>query len=434
MSTGDCRIERRHGTGRLGAALRTEAAILAHARHPGVAELLAVDRDDAGDAIWIDVAAPHGPTLRTAGLPTGELAGAVAMVATTVADLHEIGVAHCDVSADAVRLGADGRAVLTGFHAARWIDGPAARWHSHPLARADDRALGRMLGAQVRLLGGPEAPITRRRLGLRPPRRHPTDDPLDTLSRLAGAAAGGQLSSRALAEALATDVEGARVPVVDASADQQVGPWEDDTSARGVTAPDGDLAGRGARQDDSNLVGWGARQDHTDRLPGGDADGRPRSADDAPARVPRAVAVGAGIVLGLAVASSLVVAVHPHDPARRTVSQVASCSGTAITCPPYADGVLTFGSVRYTVGGAGDIVAVGRWGCRAARLALLDATSGTLWSFASWPTGSTPVAPHRVMSIGRASRVAVRSTSRCDHLFVTTGGGAGRDVTAAVAR
>jgi len=418
MSCYDTRIERRHGTGHAGVALRTEAAILAHARHPGVADLIAIETDGGGDETWIDVAAPHGPTLGTARLPPAQLAGAVAMVATTVADLHEIGVAHCDLSVDAVRLGTDGRAVLTRFHDARWIDGPPARWRSHPLAKADDRALGRMLGAQVRLLGGPEPSLASRSRVARRRRRtgpHATPSPLDALSRLAGAAAGGQLSSRALAEALATDIEGASVPVV-VSTDAQHVRDRDNIDPRAKERDDGD----GTQPRHSGDGRYDAPP-----APGG---------MEASMQMPRGVALGVGVALGLALATALVVAVHPHDQARRAAPSAASCSGTATACPPYADGILSFGSARYTVGAPGDAVAVGRWGCATARLVLLEPTSGTLWSFASWPTGATPVTPRRALALGSAYRLAVRSTRRCDRLFVTTASGKHHDVTTAVAQ
>src|ERR1700730_17363552 len=119
-SRAQVRLECRSASGPAGDALGREAQILAHARHPGVAELIDV-RVDA-TTTEIETAVPDGLPLRRVALSIEELAGVMATVSTTVADLHDIGVAHGAITIDGVVIGDDGRAVLTDFTRSAWLD------------------------------------------------------------------------------------------------------------------------------------------------------------------------------------------------------------------------------------------------------------------------------------------------------------------------
>jgi serine/threonine protein kinase len=90
-----------------GPRVAEEAAALRAVRHPGVVEL--VDVVDGA----LRTARVDGRSL--ADLPPlrpDEVAGVAAAVATTLADLHEMGVVHGGIEAAHVLVGADGRIVL----------------------------------------------------------------------------------------------------------------------------------------------------------------------------------------------------------------------------------------------------------------------------------------------------------------------------------
>ena len=105
---------------------------------------------------------PPGAPLGDATLTVEEVAGVVAVLATTISDLHAIGVAHLRIDASAVHLGFDGRPVLDRFDGATLLDGPARRWPVHRLAGEDDRALGELFRT---LLSGSVGPDASRRVG-----------------------------------------------------------------------------------------------------------------------------------------------------------------------------------------------------------------------------------------------------------------------------
>lgn len=120
------------------ARLEHEARVLAVARHPGVVELV-------GHA---------GTTLRLRlvdGVAPGDLTSHAVVVATTLADLHDLGVAHGAIGADHVIFDRSGAPVLCSF--GRGHTGVAA---DGPEAVADVRALG------AALLAGSDDPRQRR--------------------------------------------------------------------------------------------------------------------------------------------------------------------------------------------------------------------------------------------------------------------------------
>jgi hypothetical protein len=93
--------------------LSAQAAALEGIDHPGVVELLRFSaQDGVAELVTVEV---DGPTLAARpDLPLGELAAVVASVATTLADLHDLGVVHGNVVPHHVLLSADGP-VLCGF-------------------------------------------------------------------------------------------------------------------------------------------------------------------------------------------------------------------------------------------------------------------------------------------------------------------------------
>ena len=103
-----------------------EAEVLEAARHPGVVELIGVDGSGALPAlVTLQVA---GPTLGAEPpVSVEEVAGVLAAVASTLADLHSLGVVHGALAPDHVLLSPGGRPVLCGFgHGGRIGQAPVA--------------------------------------------------------------------------------------------------------------------------------------------------------------------------------------------------------------------------------------------------------------------------------------------------------------------
>src|SRR5690606_20211408 len=126
------------------ARLRTEAVILRALAHPGVVQVADLAEDD--DAVELHLAWAGSHTLATVtGLTPSTVAGVVAALAATVADVHAAGLVHRRITPDHGFLGAGGRPVLTG-----WADAVA----SDRADRADGVAA---LGVLLSVLAAPRA-------------------------------------------------------------------------------------------------------------------------------------------------------------------------------------------------------------------------------------------------------------------------------------
>jgi hypothetical protein len=423
------RRESRRASGAAGDDLRREAQILAHARHPGVIEVIDVRLN--ATTTEIDTLAPDGVALGRIALGVEELAGVIATVATTVADLHDIGVAIGSIAVDAVVIGDDGRAVLIDFTRSAWLDGPPSKWAAHRLARRDDRMLGDLLAALLdrcapRAVAGPlEATSRWSRLGRRAGVAH-GHDPVVAVSRWAADAAAGTVSSRRLAEGLATEIPGARLPhrprpadrAASTAADRAASTAEDQpaTGAGAVGGWEGAADGPGA-PDDGTIMSDEALERWFATTPGQDpADDR----EVPPPALPLATRIrhAAQVALGVAMAAGLVVGTRALSHPRIAVGAI--CLSGSPRCATFRDGTLTVGSRRYGVGQAGDVAVIGRWTCGEATLALLRPTSGDVWVYAAWPADDTPVRPALDASVPGARSLTVRAHGGCDTLLATS--------------
>ena len=188
------------------ARLVHEADQLEAARHPGVVELIGVDGLGVGSMLL--TAHVEGPALAQVGrLPLEEGAGLLAALASTLADLHELGLVHGAVSPDHVIVGPGGRPVLCGFAYGGRRGGPSGPPPPVPRAFADPARAGTDelspafdvfgLGALARFLA-------------------PDPPPGHVLARIADEAtvadASARPSARAVAEALQHEVPAARLP------------------------------------------------------------------------------------------------------------------------------------------------------------------------------------------------------------------------------
>jgi serine/threonine protein kinase len=89
--------------------------------------------------------------------------------------------------------------------------------------------------------------------------------------------------------------------------------------------------------------------------------------------------------------------------------------------PPlnYHGGVLSFRGTAFHVGEAGDVLAAGRWHCAATpTIALLRPQTGEIWTFATWPSPSHPIAAMPLATVSGADALATRSDGKCDVLLV----------------
>ncbi len=183
-----------------GCRLARESEILARARHPGVVQLApaAGDRREGRLATVAVEGAPPG------ALSAGEVAGLGAAVATTVADLHDLGITHGACRLEHVIVDPAGRPVLCGFGSGTL---PGERADPEAARRDDVASLAASLAERV----GP-------------------DD--RALRRVLDRAISQPVTARSLAAALARAVPGACLP----------------SSSRNLAAGGGSAGGGSARQ------------------------------------------------------------------------------------------------------------------------------------------------------------------------------------------
>ncbi len=105
--------------------LRAEADTLGRLRHPGVVELISFEPGPPATlrTVWAgtDTWDRQPPTTRDT------IPAALAAIATTLADFHDIGLCHAAVTPDHVIVGSDGRPVLCGLGDAVPVDPESQR-------------------------------------------------------------------------------------------------------------------------------------------------------------------------------------------------------------------------------------------------------------------------------------------------------------------
>jgi hypothetical protein len=417
--------------------LLREAEVLEAARHPGVVELVGVD-DHAGRPALVTTLVDGADLASRPAMAVAQASAVLAGVASTLADLHDVGVVHGAVAPEHVLVTVDGRPVLCGLgHGGRAGHPPVAaaplpegfadpaRSATEPLSPATD-VFG--VGALVQWAI----------------QRDPTVKPGRALLKLRAIAARATAADplrRPTARDLASDLA-AEVP---AGRSRARPPW-----ARAAPRSGGSRA-RAAPQS------GGSRARAAPQSGGRRARRGERS-------VRRAALVAAGAVLAT---GALVAAVQFLAPNRQAASPRLVPPATPATleaaepepqpgpppaasaprpdCPRpagllsadvdsdgcadnlrYADGVLEGGEARWAVGRAGDQVATGDWRCTgAATLVLLRPSSGEVFLFDGWaPPGRDLVAG----VIGRvegafALRPADLDGDRCPELMVERRGG-----------
>lgn len=441
-----------------------EAAALAAARHPGVVELADVDVD-AG-VLRTQRLEGARPLAEAGPLTAAEIAGVLASVAATLADLHDRGVVHGGIDAGHVLLAADGRPVLCSF--GREGDRPG-----------DVAAMGRLV---ARLLASARPDDQRRpgrgllatgcwgRQGARGGAgRRPGWAGLRQWWRWRGVASPGAVTS-------AAGEGGARRPLVGTGSGvgglrlrrtRRLGPM----LAPPAAAVLAELAAKAVAADPDD-------RPTAQALATAVRDGVPTARWPAPAAravlplcLPRPAGTGtrwhrrsgrrprpstprgvrpAGIVMAavagnVALAAVIVVLTRaladhggassppPGDaPATRKDGRPPGPGATTTSGPvavrvwppeplDFHDGVLSLDGVRYAVGRPGDAAVAGDWACTGRRtLALLRPATGEVFAFDGWPAGDEELVARLLGTVAgaRGLRALDADGDGCDDLEV----------------
>jgi len=407
--------------------LEHEAELLEAARHPGVIELVGVDGHGVG-AILL-TAHVDGPTLAQVGrLPLEESAGLLAALATTLADLHDLGLVHGAVSPEHVIVGPGGRPVLCGLaYGGRQGQAPrsAPRAFADP-ARSDADGLDPAFDVfAVGALAAFLAPD--------PPAGH-------ALARVAEEAMSDDVSARptarALAEALQNEVPAARLPRGLAPQPARTPALGTDPLAALRRANTG-LGRRPARPRALVVVaGLAAAGAVVGAVLLGGSSGPPvtQTATAAPEVVPEdygqpgPTTTRAGLASSSTSSSTTRAPTSTTTPARRPACPPATAVLQADVdgdgCPDalrYTDGVLEAGELRWALGQAGDQVATGDWGCQGGRtVALLRPSSGEVFRFDGWAGPGQDLTATAVARVpgGQALRAADVDRDGCHEAVV----------------
>jgi hypothetical protein len=353
--------------------LRREAVLLRAASHPGVVELLYErDADDGGVQLVLAVAGAR--TLADVRTDLRGVADLVAALATTVADLHDLGFVHGRITPDHVVVDATGRPVLCGLAES----GPAIEGRRP----ADDvAALGVLLaGLAEPVHAGPDTqwePIPERRF-VRADRwnGYAKRALLTVVDQATAEDPGRRPSARAFAAAvLAARPEPRRAPL----ADRDVG-----AIVRRAATPVAAAVGLGLLVFGVGSLLRPAPATNPDPVAAAGAAPAPTSATTGPS----SASTGA----------STTESTSPDTAGGLRPLDCAPIDGPAADpdgdgCPSPAqvgDGVVEVDGVRYGVGRPGDLLAVGDWDCDgSATVALVHAGTGEVFVFDGWASGTT---------------------------------------------
>jgi len=382
-----------------GERIRRQAELLTAARHPGVVELVGLE--GAADRPTLVTVLVDGPTLAVSmPLTADEVAGVVGAVASTLADLHDLGIVHGSVLPEHVLLAPDGRPILCGF-------GSAGLVGDELQPSRDVAALGRLLR---RLATGPEA---------------------RALRRIADTATADDPDTRPSARTMAAEVMAA---VADARLPTPAGGGVPERNLRALVA---EARGRhvGHRQRRPRpplrtiavvaglvtVAGAGLLLVAPWSSPATDVRrNEPPAALPAPPTTPRAAPSTT-----IAPPPSTMPPTRPDCPAPVSVLTADVDGDGCLDAVRYADGVLEAVGLRWALGVAGDQVATGDWSCRGPRtVALLRPSTGEVFRFDGWAVGNRESVTGSVVATvpgGQALRAADVDRDGCHEIVVERG-------------
>ena len=448
--------------------IEREAAILKSLDHPGVVRFIGtVDTPDGGRAMHTEFVSSDTWATRPLTDPAERAAG-VAALAAVVADLHDLGIAHCQLSTAHVLHGEGDRPVLCGLRLA--AEASLGNRHADLVALAD-------LCHDPNLEGGPLTPklssladATRagrlsarelaRRLDLLVAKRSTVAEPI----RTAGGGSGGQHKNRSRRRPLMA----AGALLAASAAALAVGIWSrgDQAVSTPATIIDGTEPTDGSRSqpgsiaapeaaeapDPPGAVTAAARDTAADAGPAADADTTAAAGPDPPGSV---TAADAGSATG---GNAAAVAGPAAYPAPMVPGILDRGSGTGpdrvggsagvnpISVPngsplaPTADSadrerpedpagqatgaVLEHGGYRYGVGAPGDFVQTGDWDCDGqATPAIVRPSTGHVVLFDAWPAPDQSISMPVRWQVEAPTGAETVSHGSCDLLRVYTTAG-----------
>jgi hypothetical protein len=428
------------GTDEERARLARERAVLSAVAHPGIVRLARVGDASSGEANELTLHLVPGGSM--ADLPrqsVAAVAGLGAALATTVADLHHLGIAHGALEPSHVLLDDEGRPVLCSL--GRTTTASADEWSA--ACRRDVQALAGLL--LDRLPAGASPRLVRRLRAAASPRRRPADArrmahllvnavPDARLPEMTGGArtAEAEMPSAVPVAASTCGVNGEPASMerfepamAGRSEPDSAGRSEPDSAGRsepdsaGRSEPDSGLPPTPGDATNPSASGGAANP----LAPAGAA-GRIRLLGGRrafrPATVGVAGVVGAVAVIGLALTWS------GGPPRAHTPPAGVACPPIDEGCRPVPtpDGVLSVGLRRYRLT-QGQVVVLGRWYCSpAAYPAVLQPANGSVWMFREWATAGQAASGYPIGRVPGAVSLVVRPyRSGCDGLEATTSDG-----------
>jgi serine/threonine protein kinase len=386
--------------------LRHEASVLSRAQHPGVVELVSCREVDDVLTLYTVFAGAH--TLETAPPLAVDQAGAtLARLASTVADLHRLGIVHGRIDPSHVLLGPGARPVLCGFtgagaegEVAPVGPGPIAEFRD-PAARAgapltptvDVYALGTLLRVLLLTESADLEPIPERRFVLR--RSGPWDGFLRrALLTLADHCTDEEPLRRPSAGRLAADIE-------------VLLPRADETPPSTTDRPSRHPMGRRLVLM-ASLLGV--------------------------VLVVRGVTGSGGNNTTTATPSETETTTSSTAP---SASSLASSQPSASTSTPkhesevdlVADRVVSVDGHRFSVGDPGDRVVLGDWNCDGTPTAAIARPStGAVYVFDQWPAAGVAASVHPVGTVAGVVDLRVEPRGDCAALFAVDADGSESEV------
>ena len=398
--------------------IEREAGMLKRLHHPGVVRFVdVVDTPGGGRALHTEFVSSDTWATRPLTDPTERAAG-VAALAAVVADLHDLGIAHCQLRPAHVLHGEDDRPVLCGLRLA--AEASLSNRHGDLVALAD-------LCHDPGLEGGPLIPkllsladATRagrlsarelaRRLDLLLAKRSTAAEPI----RAAGHGSGARLKNRSRRRSLM--VAGALLAA--SAAALAVGIWSRDGQATSTPATIID----GAEPTDetgNQAVGLAASP-----APASPTLASPEPGFSAP-MVPGTIGRGFGAApdrVGGSVDSD-----PGSVPSGSPLLPTADFDDRGLHENPAgheAGAVLEYGGHRYGVGAPGDFVQTGDWDCDGqATPVIVRPSTGHVVLFDAWPTPNQSISMPVRWQVEAPTGAEAVSHGSCDLLRVYTTAG-----------
>ena len=450
--------------------IEREAEMLKSLDHPGVVRFIGtVDTPDGGRAMHTEFVSSDTWATRPLTDPA-ERATGVAALAAVVADLHDLGIAHCQLSTAHVLHGEGDRPVLCGLRLA--AEASRSNRHADLVALAD-------LCHDPSLEGGPLTPklssladATRagrlsarelaRRLDLLVPKRSTVAEPIRTAGGGSGSggrhkirsrrrslmAAGALLAASAAALAVGIWSRGDQAVSTPVTIIDGTEPTDGSSSQAGsIAAPEA-----AAGSDPPGAVTSAARDTAADAGPAADADTTAAAGPDSPGSV---TAADAGSAVGGNAAAAAGPAAYPAPMVPEILDRgsgtgpdrVGGSAGVdPISVPsgsppaPTADSadrgrpedpadheagaVLEHGGYRYGVGAPGDFVQTGDWDCDGqATPAIVRPSTGHVVLFDAWPAPDQSISMPVRWQVEAPTGAEAVSHGSCDLLRVYTTAG-----------